>query len=168
MITPDIYNDQRGSFFESYNQKKWQDVIGENIIFIQDNHSTSHQNVIRGLHFQGKQPQGKLVRVLQGKIYDVAVDVRQNSSTFGQWTAHILSAENKKQIWIPEGFAHGFLTLSPQSEILYKVTTPYKREDEKTIRWDDNFLNIPWPLNGERPILSDKDANAKTCKEMLL
>lgn len=159
LIEPKVYADHRGSFFESYNEQDFARALGKEIKFIQDNHSISHKNVLRGLHYQHRHPQGKLIRVLAGEIFDVAVDMRRSSPTFGQWTGHILSAENKKQIWIPEGFAHGYLTLSPMSEILYKVTSRYVPDDEKVMIWNDKTLGINWPCTVE-PILSEKDKNA--------
>jgi dTDP-4-dehydrorhamnose 3,5-epimerase len=159
LIEPRVFGDNRGFFFESFNQRRFNEAIGREVIFVQDNHSRSVQNVLRGLHYQVERPQGKLVRVVQGEVFDVAVDIRKSSPTFGQWVAEILSAENKKQIWIPEGFAHGFVTLSEHAEFLYKTTEYYAPECERCIRWDDPKLNIKWPLVGE-PQVSDKDRMA--------
>ena len=156
LIEPQVFGDKRGFFFESYNQAKFEQAIGRKLTFVQDNHSKSSKGVLRGLHFQDPKPQGKLVRVTQGEVFDVAVDIRKGSPTFGKWVAEILSAENKKQLWIPEGLAHGFLVLSETSEFLYKTTDYYAPEDEKCIAWDDPTLSIPWPLNGS-PKLSAKD-----------
>jgi dTDP-4-dehydrorhamnose 3,5-epimerase len=159
LIEPRVFGDARGFFFESFNQRRFNEAIGREVIFVQDNHSRSVKNVLRGLHYQVERPQGKLVRVVQGEVFDVAVDIRKSSPTFGQWVAEILSAENKKQIWIPEGFAHGFVTLSEHAEFLYKTTEYYAPECERCIRWDDPKLNIKWPLVGE-PQVSDKDRMA--------
>ena len=156
LIEPKAFGDERGFFFESFNQCQFNEAIGKEVIFVQDNHSRSAQNVLRGLHYQIKQPQGKLVRVAQGEVFDVVVDLRKSSPTFGQWMGEILSAENKKQLWIPEGFAHGFLTLSDYAEFLYKTTDYYAPEYERCIRWDDPELDIKWPLV-ERPQMSGKD-----------
>jgi dTDP-4-dehydrorhamnose 3,5-epimerase len=159
IIEPLVFGDARGFFFESFNQRQFNEAIGREVIFVQDNHSRSAKNVLRGLHYQVVRPQGKLVRVVQGEVFDVAVDIRKSSPTFGQWMAEILSAENKKQIWIPEGFAHGFITLSEHAEFLYKTTEYYAPECERCIRWDDPKLDIKWPVVGE-PRMSDKDQTA--------
>ncbi len=159
IFEPIIHNDDRGYFFEGFQNDKFQSAIGRDVSFVQDNQSFSHQNVLRGLHYQLETPQAKLVRVLSGEIFDVAVDIRQSSPTFGQWVGAHLSAENRKQIWIPEGFAHGFLTLSPTSEVLYKVSAPYTASHEHSILWNDPTLNIQWPLSVP-PILSAKDKSA--------
>ena len=150
------YGDERGFFMESYNQRAFEHATGCKSSFVQDNHSGSARNVLRGLHYQTRQPQGKLVRVIAGEIYDVAVDIRKSSPTFGQWAAITLSNENKKQMWIPAGFAHGFLVLSDFAEVLYKTTDFYAPEHECCIRWDDPDIGIAWPLNGT-PTLSSKD-----------
>ncbi len=157
IIEPNVFGDTRGFFFESYNEKKFLQKTGLQVTFVQDNHSRSEKNVLRGLHYQIRQPQGKLVRVIRGEIYDVAVDIRRASPTFGKWVSVHLSAENKRQVWVPEGFAHGFLTLSDATECLYKTTDYYAPENERCIRWDDPELNIQWPLSST-PQLSDKDA----------
>lgn len=156
LIEPQVFGDERGFFFESFNQAKFEDAIGKKVTFVQDNHSKSSKGVLRGLHFQDPKPQGKLVRVTQGEVFDVVVDIRKDSPTFGKWLAEILSAENKKQLWIPEGLAHGFLVLSETAEFLYKTTDYYAPEHEKCVAWDDPTLNIPWPLSGP-PKLSAKD-----------
>lgn len=156
LIEPQVFGDERGFFFESFNQAKFEQAIGKKVTFVQDNHSKSSKDVLRGLHYQDPKPQGKLVRVAQGGVFDVAVDIRKDSPTFGKWVAEILSAENKKQLWIPEGLAHGFLVLSETAEFLYKTTDYYAPEYEKCIAWDDPTLSIPWPLNSP-PILSTKD-----------
>ena len=160
LIEPDVFEDERGFFYESFNQQKFNEAIGENITFVQDNHSKSFKGVLRGLHYQEAPfAQGKLVRVLVGEVFDVAVDIRKESSTYGQWVSEILSAENKRQLWIPEGFAHGFLTLSNTAEFLYKTTSYYKKEHEKTIFYNDSFYSISWPLLNIEYILSNKDSD---------
>ena len=156
IIQPQIFGDERGFFLESFNQKIFCEKIGLTVEFVQDNHSRSTQNVLRGLHYQIQQPQGKLIRVVAGEILDVAVDIRHNSSTFGQWVSCYLSAENRKQLWIPPGFAHGFLVVSEMAEVLYKATDYYAPQYERSIRWDDPDLSIDWNL-GAAPILSSKD-----------
>jgi len=160
IIEPTVFEDERGFFFESFNHKKFEEAIGRKVTFVQDNHSKSVKGVLRGLHYQlPPHSQGKLVRVVQGEVFDVAVDIRKSSPTFGQWIAEVLSAENKKQLWIPEGFAHGFLTLSDTAEFLYKTTDYFAKEHERAIRWDDGVLNIGWPV-GLNPVVSGKDAVA--------
>lgn len=159
IIEPQVFGDARGFFFESFNQRQFNEAIDREVFFVQDNHSRSVKNVLRGLHYQIERPQWKLVRVVQGVVFDVAVDIRKSSPTFGQWVGEILSAENKKQLWIPEGFAHGFVTLSEHAEFLYKTTEYYAPECERCIRWDDSELAIKWPLIGE-PRVSDKDRAA--------
>jgi dTDP-4-dehydrorhamnose 3,5-epimerase len=159
IIEPKVFGDERGFFFESFNQRSWQETTGLNTSFVQHNHSSSAQNVLRGLHYQIQQPQGKLVRVLAGEVFDVAVDLRKNSPTFGQWAGEYLSAENKRQFWVPEGFAHGFLVLSERAEFLYLATDYYAPEYERAILWNDPDLNIDWPLQGT-PCLSAKDSTA--------
>ena len=162
IIEPEVYTDSRGWFFESFNQKKINEVLGANVTFVQDNHSESTKGVLRGLHYQSfPGAQDKLVRVIQGEVFDVAVDIRENSSTFGQYVGHVLSAQNKKQMWIPKGFAHGFLTLSNSAQFLYKVTDYYNADLEQCILWDDCSLAISWPRN--LPIsLSKKDQQGKS------
>ena len=159
LMKPEILEDERGYFFESFKVDNFSKNLGREIHFIQDNISKSHRNVLRGLHYQLKTPQAKLISVIKGEIFDVAVDLRQSSPYFGQTVGQILSAENKLQMFIPEGFAHGFLTLSDISEVSYKVNAPYSPENEKTIIWNDKDLDIDWPLT-EDPILSDRDKNA--------
>lgn len=154
---PTVFGDERGFFFESFNTKTFEQATGVKREFVQDNHSKSSKNVLRGLHYQIRQPQGKLVRVVQGEVFDVAVDLRKSSSTFGKWVGIHLSAENKKQLWVPEGFAHGFLVLSEFAEFLYKTTDYYAAEYERCIAWDDDTLKIEWPLTGHI-LLSPKDA----------
>jgi len=156
LIEPDVFEDERGFFYESFNQQKFNKAIGENIAFVQDNHSKSIKGVLRGLHYQ-KAPheQGKLVRVIVGKVFDVAVDIRRDSPTYGQWVAEVLSGENKKQLWIPEGFAHGFLTLSNEAQFLYKTTDFYNKESEQLIHWKNNEFDIKWP-EVEEPVLTSK------------
>ncbi len=156
LLEPKVFGDRRGFFFESYNQKVFEEKVGLTTDFVQDNHSRSAQNVLRGLHYQIKQPQGKLVRAVLGTIYDVAVDLRKSSPTFGQWVGMELSEENKRQFWVPAGFAHGFLVLSQFAEVLYKTTDYYAPEYERSILWNDPDLAIAWPLKGE-PLLSQKD-----------
>jgi dTDP-4-dehydrorhamnose 3,5-epimerase len=156
VLEPRVFGDDRGFFFESFNEKTFNEKIGTNAHFVQDNHSRSAQNVLRGLHYQIQQPQGKLVRVVAGAIFDVAVDIRQSSPTFGQWVSCILSAENKKQLWVPVGFAHGFVSLSDQTEVLYKTTDYYAPAHERCIVWNDPDLAIAWSLAGD-PIVSAKD-----------
>lgn len=157
LIEPKVFGDDRGFFFESFNQSQFEAAIGRKINFVQDNHSRSAKNVLRGLHYQIQQPQGKLVRVVQGEVFDVAVDIRKSSPTFGQWVGEILSAENKRQLWVPEGFAHGFVVLSEAAEFLYKTTDYWVPELERCIRWDDSTLAIEWPASIV-PHLSDKDS----------
>jgi dTDP-4-dehydrorhamnose 3,5-epimerase len=157
ILEPKVFADDRGFFFESFNQRVFEAAVGGPVTFVQDNHSRSKKNVLRGLHHQVEQPQGKLVRAVSGSIYDVAVDIRQSSPTFGRWVGVELSAENKLQIWIPPGLAHGFLVLSEASEVLYKTTDYYAPAHERTIRWDDPTLAIEWPLSGP-PQVSGKDA----------
>jgi dTDP-4-dehydrorhamnose 3,5-epimerase len=157
IFEPKVFGDDRGFFFESFNQEVFSGATGLNTEFVQDNHSKSAKNVLRGLHYQIKQPQGKLVRVTSGEVFDVAVDVRKSSPTFGQWVGERLSGENKRQMWIPAGFAHGFLVLSETAEFLYKTTDFYAPEHERCICWDDVQLAIDWPLLGQQPLLSVKD-----------
>ena len=164
IIEPRVFGDDRGFFFESFNQQMWQEKIGLAPRFVQHNHSRSAQNVLRGLHYQIKQPQGKLVRVISGEVYDVAVDIRKNSSTFGQWVGAYLSADNKRQFWIPEGFAHGFYVMSDFAEFLYLATDFYAPEHERAIIWNDSDLAIDWPVP-EHPLLSEKDMNAPLFKD---
>jgi dTDP-4-dehydrorhamnose 3,5-epimerase len=157
IFEPRVFGDERGFFFESFNQQKFIEAAGLDIHFVQDNHSKSVKNVLRGLHYQIEQTQGKLVRVTQGEVFDVAVDMRASSPTFGQWVGTHLSAENKRQMWIPPGFAHGFLVLSDTAEFLYKTTDFYAPQFECCVKWDDPTISIEWPLQG-MPILSAKDS----------
>jgi dTDP-4-dehydrorhamnose 3,5-epimerase len=156
LLEPTIYEDERGFFFESFNQKRFADAAGLNIRFVQDNHSRSVKRVLRGLHYQIRRPQGKLLRVTAGEVFDVAVDLRRSSSTFGKYVGTVLSAANKKQLWIPEGLAHGYLVLSDAAEVLYKTTDYYSPEDERCLIWNDPDVGIDWPKDGA-PILSAKD-----------
>ena len=157
LILPIVFEDDRGFFFESYNQKQFEEAVGQKINFVQDNHSKSAKGVLRGLHYQlPPMAQGKLIRVIEGAVFDVAVDIRKGSKHFGNWVGTLLTAENKKQLWIPEGFAHGFITLTDTAEFLYKTTNFYAPEYERCIRWDDKELNIDWQFEGE-PALSAKD-----------
>lgn len=165
LIEPQVFGDERGFFFESFNQARFEAAIGCAVRFVQDNHSKSARGVLRGLHFQDPSPQGKLVRVTQGDVFDVAVDIRKDSPTFGHCVGEILSAENKKQLWIPEGLAHGFLVLSDTAEFMYKTTDYYAPAHEQCIRWDDPTLAIKWPLDGT-PTLSSKDQNGRLFSEM--
>jgi len=164
LIEPQVFGDDRGFFFESFNQERFEKALGHKINFVQDNHSKSVKGVLRGLHYQlTPKAQGKLVRVTQGEVFDVAVDLRQSSRTFGKWIGEILSAENKKQMWIPEGFAHGFLTLSDTAEFLYKTTDFYSKDDEQAIVWNDEIIGIDWPMKDVS--LSPKDKSAVSFKE---
>src|SRR5665647_359634 len=163
IIEPRVFGDERGFFYESFNQKVWEEKTGLRMTFTQDNHSRSKRNVLRGLHYQIKQPQGKLMRVIAGEVFDVAVDIRKSSPTFGRWVGFTLSAENKRIMWIPEGFAHGFLVLSDVAEFLYKTTDYWEPEYERTIIWNDPDLSIKWPLRGA-PVLSSKDVNGLAFK----
>ncbi len=161
LFEPDVYGDERGFFYESFNRKLFEAHTRIKTDFVQDNHSKSSSGVLRGLHYQlPPAAQGKLVRVVQGEVFDVAVDIRKNSATFGQWAGVILSAENKHQLWIPEGFAHGFYTLSDTAEFLYKTTHYYSPDHERSIRWDDPTLAIQWPERPAAPVLSAKDQTA--------
>jgi len=160
LIEPQVFGDERGFFFGSFNQAQIEAAVGKPVQFVQDNHSRSVKNVLRGLYYQIQQPQGKLVRVVQGEVFDVAVDLRKSSETFGQWVGEILSAENKRQLWVPEGFAHGFVVLSDTAEFLYKTTDYYAPVHERCILWYDPTLRIQWP-DGIQPILSAKDAQGQ-------
>ena len=164
LLKPKAFGDDRGFFFESFNQKRFEEAIGRTVNFVQDNHSRSTKGVLRGLHYQIQQPQGKLVRVVAGEVFDVAVDLRKTSSTFGQWVGELLSADNKRQLWVPEGFAHGFVVLSETAEFLYKTTDYYAPQHERCIRWDDEMLAIQWPTSIQ-PTLSAKDAQGKALIE---
>ncbi len=164
IIEPKVFGDERGFFFESFNKKTFAETAGVTAEFVQDNHSKSARGVLRGLHYQIKQAQGKLVRVTSGEVLDVAVDIRKSSDTFGQWVGIILSAENKRQLWIPPGFAHGFIVLSESAEFLYKTTDYYAPEHERCIRWNDDELAIDWQYADE-PLVSEKDAQGTSFKE---
>ncbi|HHD56989.1 MAG TPA: dTDP-4-dehydrorhamnose 3,5-epimerase [Desulfobulbaceae bacterium] len=159
IIEPRVFTDERGFFFESFNRHRWCEQTGLETDFVQENHSRSTKNVLRGLHYQIRQAQGKLVRVIAGEVFDVAVDIRKSSPTFGRWIGITMSADNKRQFWVPEGFAHGFVVLSEVAEFLYLTTDYYAPEHERSIRWDDPELAIDWPLTGD-PILSPKDRDA--------
>lgn len=163
IIEPRVFGDDRGFFFESFNEKVFTEKTGVADHFVQDNHSRSAQNVLRGLHYQLQQPQGKLIRAVIGEILDVAVDIRKNSPTFGKWVSVTLSAENKRQLWVPVGFAHGFLVVSEIAEVLYKTTDYYAPQGERSLLWNDPDLAIAWPLTSE-PILSAKDQAGKPFK----
>jgi dTDP-4-dehydrorhamnose 3,5-epimerase len=165
IIEPKVFGDARGFFFESYNRQAFNEATGLDVDFVQDNHSKSAKGVLRGLHYQlPPKAQGKLVRVVQGEVFDVAVDIRKGSPTFGRWAGEVLSAENRCQLWIPPGFAHGFLTLSDTAEFLYKTTDYYSPEHERSLLWCDPALGIEWPIDGE-PKLAVKDATALTLRQ---
>mmetsp|Transcript_5494 Transcript_5494/g.3142 ORF Transcript_5494/g.3142 Transcript_5494/m.3142 type:complete len:182 (+) Transcript_5494:331-876(+) len=164
LVEPRVFGDERGFFYESFNQKSWLEKTGLQTTFVQHNHSRSARNVLRGLHYQIHQPQGKLVRVLSGEVFDVAVDLRKNSPAFGKWAGAHLSADNKRQFWVPEGFAHGFVVLSDYAEFLYLATDFYAPEHERAILWNDPDLGIDWPLTGA-PVLSEKDQKASLFRD---
>ena len=164
IIEPKIFGDERGFFLETFQADRYEDLAGISLPFVQDNHSRSSKGVLRGLHFQKTKPQGKLVRVVRGEVYDVAVDLRSGSATYGQWEAVILSEENKTQFWVPPGFAHGFVVLSESADFEYKCTDYYDPSDEGSLLWNDPDLNIPWPI--DNPKLSDKDANASLLADL--
>jgi dTDP-4-dehydrorhamnose 3,5-epimerase len=164
LIEPKVFEDDRGFFLESFNQRAFNDAIRLNVHFVQDNHSRSAKGVLRGLHYQIQQPQGKLVRSVKGEVFDVAVDIRQSSPTFGRWVGEILSGENKRQLWIPEGFAHGFLVLSDTAEFLYKTTNYYAPSYERSLAWNDSAIGIKWQCDSA-PILSSKDGQAPVLKQ---
>ncbi|QJE00905.1 dTDP-4-dehydrorhamnose 3,5-epimerase [Massilia forsythiae] len=157
VLSPKVFGDARGFFFESFNARDFREATGLDVAFVQDNHSKSAKGVLRGLHYQIQNPQGKLVRVVQGEVFDVAVDMRRTSPTFGRWVGEILSADNHKQLWVPPGFAHGFVVLSESAEFLYKTTDYWYPEFERSLRWDDPQLNVAWPIQ-EAPQLARKDA----------
>lgn len=166
IIEPAVFGDERGFFMETWSQRKFEKLVsGRPTSFVQDNHSKSKQGILRGLHFQTENTQGKLVRVTSGEVFDVAVDIRKSSPTFGQWVGVYLSAENKRQLWVPEGFAHGFYVTSDKAEFVYKCTDYYNPQAEQSIAWDDKELAIEWPLN-EEPMLSEKDKNALRLSEV--
>ncbi|MBK1889182.1 dTDP-4-dehydrorhamnose 3,5-epimerase [Undibacterium sp. 14-3-2] len=160
IIEPKVFGDERGFFFESFNAKKFAELTSVDVEFVQDNHSLSAKNILRGLHYQIKQAQGKLVRVVTGEVFDVAVDIRKSSPRFGQWTGVVLSAENQRQLWIPPGFAHGFVVLSDKAEFLYKTTDYWAPEYERSLQWNDPAIGIEWPIQGD-PVMSAKDQQGK-------
>lgn len=164
ILEPKVFGDDRGFFYESFNARRFAELTGISKNFVQDNHSKSAQNVLRGLHYQIQQPQGKLVRVFAGEVFDVAVDIRKNSATFGRWVGVTLSVDNKRQLWIPEGFAHGFVVISESAEFLYKTTDYWAPEHERSILWNDPAIGIQWPINAE-PILSGKDIAGKLLED---
>ncbi len=162
LLEPRVFGDERGFFFESFNARVFAQATGLNVTFVQDNHSKSARHVLRGLHYQTEQAQGKLVRVVAGEVFDVVADVRPESPTYGKWVGEILSAHNQRQMWVPPGLAHGFLVLSESAEFLYKTTDYYAPQYERCIAWNDKKLNIDWPLSGATPSLSSKDALGHT------
>ena len=164
ILEPKVFGDARGFFFESFNARDFAQATGLNVDFVQDNHSKSARGVLRGLHYQIQHPQGKLVRVVQGEVFDVAVDLRKSSPTFGQWVGERLSADNKKQLWIPPGFAHGFVVLSESAEFLYKTTDYWYPEHERSLLWNDPEVGIAWPIEGQ-PLLAAKDAAAALLRD---
>jgi dTDP-4-dehydrorhamnose 3,5-epimerase len=164
IIEPRVFQDERGFFLESYQKKQFQ-AAGIDVDFVQDNHSKSCHGTLRGLHYQTQQPQGKLVRAIAGEIFDVVVDIRKHSPTFGQWVGDYLSAENKRMLWVPAGFAHGFFVTSQEAEVLYKASDYYAPQWERSILWNDPAIGIPWPIKDEQPILSAKDAQGKLLRE---
>ena len=166
IIEPRVFGDDRGFFLETFQALRYEQEAGIDLPFVQDNHSRSAKNVLRGLHFQKTKPQGKLVRVVRGEVYDVAVDIRKGSATFGEWESLILSEDNKKQFWMPPGFAHGFVVLSATADLEYKCTDYYDPSDEGSILWSDPDLNIPWPISN--PVLSTKDERAKRLADLHL
>jgi dTDP-4-dehydrorhamnose 3,5-epimerase len=165
IFEPKVFGDNRGFFFESFNLEDFNNAVEPGYSFVQDNHSKSSKGVLRGLHYQVKRPQGKLVRVTEGAVFDVAVDIRKGSPTFGLWVGIELSAENKKQLWVPPGFAHGFVVMSESAQVLYKATDYYAPEHERSIRWNDPDIGIDWPDNSISPLLSEKDKNASFLAE---
>ena len=166
IIEPKVFEDERGFFFESFHHKKFEEAIGYSVTFVQDNHSRSSKGVLRGLHYQlPPHAQGKLVRVVQGEVFDVAVDIRKSSPTFGQWVGETLSAENKKQLWIPEGFAHGFVALTKSAETMYKVTEYHAPEYERVMIWSDPEISVDWSLL-DKPVLSDRDQAGRLLTEL--
>jgi dTDP-4-dehydrorhamnose 3,5-epimerase len=166
LIEPQVHKDERGLFFESFNQREFEKIIGKSVNFVQDNQSYSTKNVLRGLHYQvHPMSQSKLIRVVSGEVFDVAVDIRKESPTYRQWVGEILSKKNRRQLWIPEGFAHGFLTLTNSASLLYKTTNYYSRDCERSVLWKDSDININWK-NINEPLLSNKDTNAKPLREM--
>jgi dTDP-4-dehydrorhamnose 3,5-epimerase len=164
LLEPKVFGDERGFFFEAYNRRAFREATGLEVEFVQDNHSRSAKNVLRGLHYQIRQPQGKLVRVIAGEIWDVAVDLRRSSPSFGQWVGFALSAESKRSAWIPAGFAHGFVVVSESADVLYKATDYYAPEHERSLLWSDPALGIQWPLRGE-PVVAEKDRAGTTLNQ---
>ena len=164
LLEPQVFGDERGFFFEAYNRRAFREATGVDVDFVQDNHSRSGRNVLRGLHYQIRQAQGKLVRVIAGEIWDVAVDLRRSSPTFGRWTGFSLTAESKRTAWIPAGFAHGFVVVSESADVLYKATDYYAPTHERTLLWSDPALGIPWPLKGE-PVVAAKDRAGKLLEQ---
>ena len=164
LLEPKVFGDDRGFFFEAYNRRAFREATGLDVDFVQDNHSRSAKNVLRGLHYQVQQAQGKLVRVIAGEIWDVAVDLRRSSPTFGKWTGFSLDAESRRTAWIPAGFAHGFVVVSESADVLYKATDYYAPAHERTLLWSDPALGIQWPLRGE-PLLAEKDRRGKPLRE---
>lgn len=164
LLEPKVFGDERGFFFESFNSRQFEEVVGYPVDFVQDNHSGSAQGVLRGLHYQLQNPQGKLVRIVEGAVFDVAVDLRKGSETFGRWVGEYLTAENKKQLWVPEGFAHGFYVVSERAQFLYKTTNYYDPGSERSLKWDDADVGIEWPVTNV-PILSQKDSEASSFKD---
>lgn len=164
LLEPKVYGDVRGFFYESYNEKVFNELTGADVCFVQENHSRSVRHVLRGLHYQVRHPQGKLIRVVQGEVFDVAVDIRRGSKTYGKWVGVTLSAENRRQVWMPPGFAHGFLVLSETADFLYKTTDFYAPECERCIAWNDPDLAIQWPIE-ESPLLSAKDAQGMAFRD---
>jgi dTDP-4-dehydrorhamnose 3,5-epimerase len=167
LIEPKVFGDDRGFFYESFNEREFHKATGLDLKFVQDNHSKSAKGVLRGLHYQVEHAQGKLVRVVAGEVFDVAVDIRPGSPTYGRWVGEILSADNKRELWVPPGLAHGFLVLSESAEFLYKTTDYYAPTHERAIAWDDPTLAIDWPLGGNAPLLSVKDAAGAAFKSLL-
>lgn len=165
IFEPKVFGDSRGFFMESFNQKVFDEAVGQHVDFVQDNHSRSSKGVLRGLHYQIRHPQGKLVRVTSGAVFDVAVDIRRSSPTFGKWVGAELSAENQRQLWVPAGFAHGFLVLSETADFLYKTTDFYAPEYERSILWNDPAIAIEWPIQASLPVLSQKDAQGALLNE---
>ncbi|MBL4603539.1 MAG: dTDP-4-dehydrorhamnose 3,5-epimerase [Emcibacteraceae bacterium] len=164
IIEPQVFGDERGFFMETFSADRYRDMAGIDHEFVQDNHSRSQKGVLRGLHFQKKRPQGKLVRVISGEVFDVAVDIREGSKTYGKWVGVHLSADNKRQLWVPPGFAHGFATLSDSADFEYKCTDYYQPDDECCLMWNDSDVNINWPI--ETPIISEKDARGLALKDL--
>jgi dTDP-4-dehydrorhamnose 3,5-epimerase len=168
VVKPKVFGDARGFFYESFNRRALEQGLGRSLDFVQDNHSLSARNVLRGIHYQQPKPQGKLVRVVRGEVFDVAVDLRRTSPTFGRWVGERLSAENKLQLWVPEGFGHAFLVLSDEAEFLYKTTGYYHPEHEHCIRWNDPDLAIAWPTTGGPPTVSAKDAAGRSFRDAIV